>query len=458
MSELVINFPSRRIGSENIIQNPLKKKTGFILNQTQELQSSDKPFYGWKNAAVLTFIFMATTGLVFYAFSVIFPVMLKDTGWSRGDASIAISLGILAGGFLIPFAAKLINKVGTRKVIIIGLAILFLDLLLLSTTTTKLWHWIVIWGVLTPIGRVLCGIMPSQVNIMFWFNRKRAMAIGLLMTGAPIGGFIAPPVYTWFMNYMGGWRAGWMLSTGVVLMALALSFLVRSKPSDMGQHPDGITPGAPLADGRQNSSEGARTFRTQTAWTLREVLKSRTIWLITAANITLQMGLGVVVFHGVLHLTDIGYSAMNAAFILSTIIVSSGVVRFPVGWLGDRVEPRWIIFTALIIMVIGFIGIWKAPSFGLLMVLGPIYGISYGVLLTIVPTITGNYYGPEVFASINGFFGPFLTVIGAAVPTIAGYAVEKLGSYNEIFLVITFLLIAGTVCSAFLSPPRKKEI
>jgi ABC-type long-subunit fatty acid transport system fused permease/ATPase subunit len=84
--------------------------------------------------------------------------------------------------------------------------------------------------------------------------------------------------------------------------------------------------------------------------------------------------------------------------------------------------------------------------------------MSYGVLLTIVPTITGNYYGPEVFASINGFFGPFLTVIGAAVPTIAGYAVEKLGSYNEIFLVITFLLIAGTVCSAFLSPPRKKEI
>ena len=424
------------------------------MSETHQPSLSSNPYYGWTNAFLLTFIYMATTGLVFYAFSVIFPVMLKDTGWSRGDASIAISVSMLAGGFLIPFAAKLINKFGSRKVIIIGLAILFLDLLLLSTATTKLWHWIVIWGVLIPIGRVLCGLLPAQISIMYWFNRKRAMAMGVLMTGAPIGGFFAPPIYTWFMTHMGGWRPGWLLSTGVVLIALVMSFWVKSKPSDMGQHPDGITPGAVSADGKIAPS-GIRTFRTKTTWTLREVLKTRTIWFITVVNITMGMGLGVVVYHGVLHLTDVKFSAMNAAFILSTIMGSSGVVRFPVGWLGDRVEPRWILFSALVLMVIGFIGIWKAPSFGMLMVLGPVYGISYGAILTIMPTLTGNYYGPEAFANITGFFGPILTIISAAVPTIAGYAVEKLGSYNEVFLILTFLLVLGLICSAFLSPPHQ---
>jgi MFS family permease len=257
------------------------------------------------------------------------------------------------------------------------------------------------------------------------------------------------------MAHMGNWRFGWMLSTGVVLAGLILSFWIRSKPSDMGQYPDGITPGSGSPGQVTNPNEGTKTYRTQSPWTIREVLKSRTIWMITVVNIIMGMGLGLVVNHGVLHLTDIGYDSMAAAQILSIMIISSGIVRIPIGWLGDRIEPRWIILSALLLMLIGFVGIWKAPNFGLLMVLGSIYGISYGTLLTIIPTITGNYYGPEVFANINGFFGPFLTVIGAAVPTIAGYAVDKYGSYNGIFLIIGILLVGGTICGGFLSPPKK---
>ena len=163
------------------------------MNDTTQPQLPPKAFYGWKNASLLTFIYMATTGLVFYAFSVIFPVMLNDTGWNRGDASIAISVSMIAGGFLVPFAAMLLNKFGSRNVIIVGLAILFVDLFLLSTVVSKLWHWIFVWGIIIPIGRLLCGLLPAQVSIMYWFSRKRAMAIGLLMTGAPVGGFFAPP-------------------------------------------------------------------------------------------------------------------------------------------------------------------------------------------------------------------------------------------------------------------------
>ena len=418
--------------------------------------SSSRPFFGWKNVFLLSFIYMATSGLVNYAFSVIFPVMLKATSWNRGDASIAVSVSMLAGGLLIPFAAKILNKIGARKVIIIGLVIFIIGLFLLSTVVTKLWHWTFIWGIFIPFGRVMCGLMPSQMSIMMWFNRKRAMAIGLLMTGAPVGGFIAPPVYTWIMTHMGGWRTGWLISTGVLCIALVMSFWVKSKPSDIGQYPDGMAPEIARTDGKTGSKEGARTFRTESAWTLREVLKSPAIWLITGANLSHAMCLGVVIYHGVLHLIDVGYTNMNAAYILSMIIVSSGIVRFPIGWLGDRIEPRWLLLGSLVLTLIGFVGIWKAPSFGALMIIGPIYGFAYGTMLTILPTITGNYYGPEVYASIRGFFGPFVTIIGAAVPTLAGYSVEKLGSYDVIFLVLSIILLGGIGCSIFLSPPQKK--
>ena len=423
--------------------------------ESVQAKPSAPRFYGWINAILLSFIYLTTSGLVFYSFSVIFPVMLRETGWSRGDASIAVSLGTLAGGFFIPLGAKLLNKYGSRHVIMLGLAILFLSLLLLSTAITKLWHWTVIYGLLFPIGSVLCGPMSTQVNIMYWFNRHRAMAIGLLMTGAPIGGMLAPPVYTWFMTQMGGWRSGWILSTSVVFLTLIPAFWVKSKPSDIGQYPDGIAPGTLSRDGLTLQPTEARTYRTKVVWTLREVLRTRTIWLLTVANLAQGITLGIVVNHGVLHLTDIGYSSMNAAYILSSIIMFSGFVRFPVGWLGDRVEPRWIYLIALTLMLIGFTGIWKAPSFTTLMLLGPCYGMAYGSILTIGPTIFGNYYGPEVFPSIRGFFGPWVTLISAGIPTIAGYSMEKLGSYNEVFLVLSIFLTIGIVCSAFLSPPEK---
>ena len=424
---------------------------------TDQMQTPlpETSFYGWKNAWVLFFIYMVSTGLVFYAFTVIFPVMLQSTGWNRGDASIAISVGMLAGGFLIPVAVVILNKIGSRKSIIIGLAILVIGLVLLATVTSRLWHWIVLWGILIPMAQCLCGLLPIQVNIMFWFNRKRAMALGLVMTGAPLGGVFAPPVYTWLMTVMGGWRMGWALSALVVLLGLILSFWVKSKPQDVGQFPDGISPGSAMLNEESGKTGSARTFRTQTIWTIRYVFKTPTIWFITGVNITQMMALLLVTNHGVLHLTDLGYSNMHAALILSLIILGSGSVRIPMGWVGDRIEPRWLILSALVLMLIGFIGIWKAPSLALLMVFGPIFGIAYGTLIVMMPTITGNYYGHEIFASINGFFAPLLTIIGAIVPTAAGYAVDKFGSYNEIFITLTALLVGGLICSGFLSPPKK---
>ncbi len=89
-------------------------------------------FYGWTNAWLLFFIYMASAGLVFWGYAVIFPVMIQATGWSRGDASIANSINMLLIGLLVPVAAVIINKIGTRKSIIAGLVVLLSALFLLG--------------------------------------------------------------------------------------------------------------------------------------------------------------------------------------------------------------------------------------------------------------------------------------------------------------------------------------
>ncbi len=81
---------------------------------------------------------------------------------------------------------------------------------------------------------------------------------------------------------------------------------------------------------------------------------------------------------------------MQAASIMGFIIFGSGVARFPMGALADRIEPRRIISAALFVMMFSLIGLWKAPSMGFLLFVGPCFGFSYGTLLVMQPSIIGE--------------------------------------------------------------------
>lgn len=115
-----------------------------------------------------------------------------------------------------------------------------------------------------------------------------------------------------------------------------------------------------------------------TAWSLNEIFKNPAIWFILIVGISYSMTIGLIVTHGVLHFTDKGFTQMQAATILSSLIFASGVARLIIGWIGDRIELRWIVLTAMIFLFFMFLGIWIAPSMGLMMIIAPVYGFCFG--------------------------------------------------------------------------------
>jgi len=423
------------------------------LDCIKPLTSEDR-FYGWKNAWLLFFIYMAATGFVFYAYTVVFPEMVAVTGWNRGDASIASSISMLMMGFLVPLVAVILNRIGSRLTILTGLIILFAGLLLLGTVRIRMWHWIVLWGVIIPAGVGLCGFFPVQMTVMSWFARKRATALGFVMTGAALGGFIAQPLYTWVIANTGDWQMGWRLSAGIVFGALILSYWVKGKPADIGQVPDGVDPQA-LKTVKDLTGTRREIYRTTTSWQVREVFRTSTIWCIIGVMITQGSTTILINTHGILHITDLGYSSMQAASVLMLVILGSGFGRFPMGWLGDRIEPRRIAFVTLVFMLASFIGFWRAPNFTSLLVFGPLFGICYGTILVMISTMIANYFGPDSYVKISACISPFLTILGATVPTASGYAADRLGSYDLPFGILTGVILSAVVFSLLISPPRK---
>ena len=413
-------------------------------------------FSGWTNVCILFLCYFIIYGVVFYGFNVIFPAMIKALKWSRGDASVAHTIRALLVGLLAPAVAYIINRWGSGKALVSGTILSIIGLVLLGTVTTKIWQWILIWGVLMGMALSLAGQIAIQTNVTFWFTKNRGLALGIVMTGACLGGFLAQPVFTWIMKLAGTWQVAWLAAAGMCFFSLAAIWL-KNKPADYGQYPDNLSP----EEIQQGASTGrrkvARTYRTRQSWTLREAMRTRTMWFLMICYCMTAMPIYIVTTHGVLHITDQKYTVMQAAYILSFVVLFAGVGRFPMGWLADYVEPRWLISISLTGILITLYLFWQAPSLTTLVICSCTFGLCYGSLLVLIPNIVGNYYGPPAFASINGFMFPIQIGTASLVPVIAGYIHDVYRSYDAAFIALLVLAVVAVIAALLSAAPIKES-
>ncbi|MBL4583068.1 MAG: MFS transporter [Pseudomonadales bacterium] len=412
-------------------------------------------FFGWVNLRTLFMIYFLVMGMVFYGFNVIFPEMITEMGWSRGDASWAQSIRGILIGLSTPFVAIFINRYGAQKSMLLGLSIMTVGLFLLGTVTSELWHWIALWGLLMPLGFAFGGVVPIQTTISYWFNRKRSMALGIVMTAGGVGGFIAQPFYAWLIQYFGSWQMGWLVASGCAFAGVLCALMIKSKPEDYGQVPDGTHEQVEALSSTQSEP---RTYQSKVSWTLADAIRTPALWFILIIVMSQVMPLYMISVHGIFHLRDSGFERMQAASILSLLIAGSAFARFPIGWLGDRLEPRYIIVILHSFMLLAFLMIWQAPSLLMTTMAAPIFGFAFGGGVVMAPSMVANYFGRESFATINGFLLPVQVIFASAVPVGAGYLVDKVGNYDLAFIILSCVIGASVICAALASPPKPAEL
>ena len=415
--------------------------------------TAQRTFYGWKNIGLLSGIYMLGVGFVYYGFNVIFPQMVNDMNWSRGDAAWGQTLHGLLLGVFAPLVALSLNRFGARLTVAYGLAVLAISCVLLGTITTTVWHWVFIWGVVSTFGFAFGGVIPIQTTITHWFDAKRATALGLVMSAAGVGGFMAQPFFTWIIDTFGDWHTAWLFSAGFAVVSIVLALLLINKPEDIGQQADGVQSKA-----SDNTIKApSKTYKTLDAWTLREAIRTPTLWYLVVLFVAAVMPLYLVMVHGVLHMTDLNYDRMEAASVLSFMLAGSAFARFPLGWLADRIEPRLIVFVLYVGAVASLSIIWKAPNIGLLVIAGAMFGVIYGGTIVMVPTMIANYFGRDSFASINGFIFPVQIIIASMAPVAAGYIADSTGSYDLPFMTVIGFMGFASICALLASPPLKRE-
>jgi sugar phosphate permease len=412
-------------------------------------------FYGWKLLAAFWVILFINLAFPAYGSSVINAYMVNDLALDRRTLGLMVSVYMLMTGLPAPLVAMFVNRYGVRATLVSGSAILMLGAVGMATFVDTAGEAVAVFGFIVGFGVMTGGALAAQTGTAFWFVRRRALAISLILSAGGIGGFVAArTMNSLISSFDGNWRAGWWLIAGMALLAaLVAALFVREKPEDLGQRPDGRTADEDLSARRKS----ARVHITDEEWTFAEVLRSPTLWLLLFCSLGMSAGFTQVMAHAVVHLQDLGNSADAAAGSFSVLVASTLLGKLMLGVFGDRIDPRYLWAIAVGFFGIGMLVLLDATTAFRLNVFAVCIGIGFGGGLVCMMTVLSNYFGSKAYASVIGVTLAVQTTAGALGSFIAGDLYERLGSYTYAFLGVAVLCFAGTLLLFVIRPPMRPQ-
>jgi MFS family permease len=364
-----------------------------------------------------------------------------------------VSVFMLMTGLPAPLVALFVNRWGVRATLVLGSAVLMFGAVGMATFVDTGGEAVAVFGFVVGFGVMSGGALAAQTGTAFWFVRRRALAISIILSAGGIGGFVAArTMNSLISSFDGNWRAGWWLIAGMALFAaLVAALFVREKPGDLGQLPDGRG-----ADERPGARpRAARVHITDEEWTFAEVLRSPTLWLLLFCSLGMSAGFTQVMAHAVVHLQDLGNSADVAAGSFSVLVASTLIGKLMLGVFGDRIDPRYLWAIAVGFFGIGMLVVLDATTAFRLNVFAVCIGIGFGGGLVCMMTVMSNYFGSKVYASVIGITLAVQTTAGALGSFIAGDLYVRLGSYTYAFLAVAVLCFAGTLLLLGIRPPMR---
>lgn len=347
-----------------------------------------------------------------------FDVFQRMHGWTRTEISLAASIMMMCTAGCMPLVGRLVDRFGSRRVLIPSIVALGLCFLILPLVT-ELWQFIAVYVVMGTLAAGTNSI-PYMRILATWFDRRRGLAIGIAGSGTGLGFAYVPLVGQWAISHY-GWQAGY-IALGLIMLLFTLPmalFVLREHPPETTRPTTASTPPPALAVGDS----------------LKEAMARRDFWVMGAVFVSLAFVLYGLIPHLVPLLTDRGVDPAEAASIASMFGLAAFAGRIIIGFLIDRFDARHIalVFFALSAAGLGVLAL-DLPPWAFL-VAAILLGGSLGAEVDMLAYLTSRYFGLKCFAQIFGvLFAAVMLAMGLG-PMAFGAVFDVAGSYRLMLAV-----------------------
>lgn len=366
-------------------------------------------------------VFASFSSVFIFTFSVFLKPLSAEFGWSRTRISGGFSLAAITVAFASPLIGRLVDRFGSRAVILpcaIIFAAGFASLSLLTSSLLQLYLTLFLIGI---VGNGTTQLAFSRVVVKA-FDSNRGMALASMMAGSGLGSMLMPILAQAGIDKL-GWR-GCFQALGAMAVVVAVPLTAWLIPSDS----------TPAERKRRTGSPAG--------------LKSSLFWTFLVAFFLMSLAVNATLAHLSPLLTDRGFTPKVAALGASVLGASTLLGRLGTGWLLDRWAVNRIGGLLFAGGALGLVGLALVPGAASAFISVGLIGLGMGAESDVIPYLLSRYFPMESFGELYGYSFSAFALAGAMGPIIMGRAYDLAGSYDP---VLGFFALAGFLAAILIS-------
>lgn len=397
------------------------------------------------------FLVMFTTCALIFTFGVwqsLYEEMAREANTPFTGAStalinligtLAIALMSMGGPFTMVWA-----KLYSPQMVIIAGGWVFGIAFILASFSKQLWHFALTQGVLLGIGTCL-SYVPTMAVAPTWFDKRRGLAMGVIISGTGVGGMVWPPILDAIINGI-GFRNALRIAGCISLSLVSLAgYALRWEPEFQIQV-NAQTQGMSRVHGWMKIP----LINWRVARTKRFIAHASGCFLQSA-------GYSTPLFFYAAYARTLGYSNSTATNFITVSNASNFVSRIVIGYAADRYGRINALAYTTFLSTIAVFAFWLPSMFdkasishpsaeGLFITFTVLYGAFASAYISLFPASLIELFGVQNFTSVNGALY-LIRGIGALIGTpLIGLLIPE----NQALVSSIIYERAGITCGVLL--------
>ncbi len=383
--------------------------------------------YAWVVVAVVAITLTIASGARFL-FGVVLKPISEEFGWNRAQLTGAVMLAMIVLSICQPLVGILVDRVGAKKILVGGIALLGVSLIPFSFATS-LWQIYVLYGLLMSFGLAAASPVLATAIVGRWFTHKRGLAMSIATSGSAFGQLLIVPIATWIMLAT-SWQTTYQV-LAVALLAVAVplgAIFLRDAPR------------AAVAAGEVPPPEDGLT--------LRDAVRHPAFWILAFGFVVCGWTMAFPNTHFLAYADDMGMSVLHAANTISVTAIFSILGSVLLGLAADRFRRTSVLALTYALRGLAFLLLLLLPAGNLLYVYGLVLGISWTATTPLTAAIAADRYGPKNLGFIFGSLFTFMNLGFGLGSFLGGVIFEASGGYQLALIVNVALGIAAAIVAA----------